>query len=49
MGGVYKEFHKYVDGSYQSVLDANTETTCRKSDELVDKVFGNHISVLNTN
>ena len=46
---VYEEFHKYVDGSFQSGIDANMSTMCRKSYELVDKVFRNHISALDTN
>ena len=46
---VYEEFHKYVDGSFQSGIGAYISTMCRKSDELYQKVFRNHISVLNTN
>ena len=45
---VYEEFHKYVDVSFQSGIGANISTMCRKSDELYDKVFRNHISVLDT-
>ena len=40
---VYDEFHKYVDGSFQSGIGANISTMCRKSYELFDKVFRNHI------
>ena len=46
---VYEEFHKYVDGSSQSGIGANISTMCRKSDELSDKVFRNHIGALDTN
>ena len=45
---VYNEFHKYVDGSFQSGIGTNISTMCRKSDELFDKVFRNHISALDT-
>ena len=45
---VYDEFHKYFDGSFQSGIDANISTMCRKSDELYDKVFRNHIGSLDT-
>ena len=45
---VYDEFHKYVDGSFQSGIGANISTMCRKSYELVDKVFRSHISALDT-
>ena len=46
---VYEEFHKYVDGSFHSGTGANISTMYRKSDELYDKVFRNHISALDTN
>ena len=45
---VYEEFHKYVDGSFQSGIDANISTMYRKSDELYDKVFRSYISALDT-
>ena len=46
---VYEEFHKYVDRSFQSGFSANISNMCRKSDELFDKVFRNHMSSLDTN
>ena len=46
---VYEAFHKYADRSSQPVLGANAETMCRKSYELHNKVFRNHISALDTN
>ena len=46
---VYEEFHKYVDGSFQSGIGANISTMCRKSDELSDKVFRIYISALDSN
>ena len=46
---VYDEFHKYVDGSFHSGIGANISTMCRKSYELHNKVFRNHISALDTN
>ena len=46
---VYEEFHKYVDGSFQSGIGANISTMCRKSDELSDKVFRIYISELDSN
>ena len=46
---VYEEFHKYVDGSFQSGIGANISTMCRKSDELSDKVFRIYISALDGN
>ena len=46
---VYEEFHKYVDGSFHSGIGANISIMCRKSYELYDKVFSNHISALDTN
>ena len=46
---VYEEFHKYVDGSFQSGTSANISTMCRNSVELFDKVFRNHMSALYTN
>ena len=46
---VYDEFHKYVDGSFQSGIGANISTMCRKSDELSDKVFRIYISALDSN
>ena len=46
---VYEEFHKYVDGSFQSGIGANISTMCRKSVALYKKVFRNHIGALDTN
>ena len=46
---VYEEFHKYVDGSFQSGIGANISTMCRKSDGLSDKVFRIYISALDSN
>ena len=46
---VYEEFHKYVDRSFHSGIDANISNMCRKSYELYDKVFRNHIGALDTN